>query len=63
MTEHTDNGLNLGKFVLMIITRNDNRGNVLDRLVIALWWFFVPIFVILLILACSIVRITLTQNL
>ena len=63
MTEHTDNGLNLGKFVLMIITRNDNRGNVLDRLVTALWWFIVPFFVILLILACSIVRITLAQNL
>ena len=47
----------------MIITRNDNRGNDLDRLVIDLLWFFLShFFVILLILACCVVRTTLAET-
>ena len=63
MTDHTDNGLNLGNFVFMIIIRNKNRVNVLYILVKDLWWYFCPnFFVILLILACFIVRITLAET-
>ena len=62
MTEHTDNGLNLGNFVF-----DDNQerqswkcfGQTCNRSLVV---FLSQFFVILLILACCIVRITLTET-
>ena len=63
MTEHTDNGLNLGNFVFD--DNNQERqswkcfGQTCNR---SLVFFLSQFFVILLILACCIVRITLAET-
>ena len=63
MTEHTDNGLNLGNFV--VDDNNQERqswkcfGQTCNR---SLVFFLSQFFVILLILACCIVRITLAET-
>ena len=44
MTEHTDNGLNLGNFVFDDNNQERQAWKCFDRLVIDLWCFFVPIF-------------------
>ena len=63
MTEHTDNGLNLGNFVFD--DNNQERqswkcfGQTCNRSLVV---FLSQFFVILLILACCIVRITLVET-
>ena len=63
MTEHTDNGLNLGNFVFD--DNNQERqswkffGQTCNRSLVV---FLSQFFVILLILACCIVRITLAET-
>ena len=63
MTQHTDNGLNLGNFVFD--DNNQERqswkcfGQTCNR---SLVFFLFQFFVILLILACCIVRITLAET-
>ena len=63
MTEHTDNGLNLGKFVFDDNNQERQSRKHFEQICSrSLVVFLSQFFVILLILACCVVRITLAET-